>query len=184
MCNEQVENCSHEHTRMDRARAVENMNREESLLEIGLSSSVAALLMQCSPYIFDSALSKIKSVVGERTFEPNVAGKFVARMCGSVAKVNSEKALKALLPPVLRSLRSALTNDIIDDEQLDDSILFRLLLLSELVTPSKFNIVLFNFLHCFFIRCAALGTVSRHLLTIYRKFCTSLSNYGPKKATH
>ena len=124
---------------MDRARTTESMNRDESLLEIGLSSTVAALLMQCSPYIFDSALSKIQCLVGQRTFEPNVAGKFVARMCGSVAKVNSDKALKVLLPPTLRFLRGALTDDILSDETLDDSVLFRLLLLSELVIYLEFD---------------------------------------------
>lgn len=128
-----MENCSHEQTRMDRARRAEKMNRDESLLEIGLSSTIAALLMQCSAYIFDSALSKIQNLVGERTFEPNVAGRFVARMCGCVTKVNSEKALKVFLPPVLGFLRSALTEDVLNDEILDDSILFKLLMLSELV---------------------------------------------------
>ena len=119
---------------MDKGRSTEKMTREETLLEIGLSSTVASLLMQCSAEIFDVALNKLHSFVCGRTFEPHVAGKFVAHICCSVTKVNPAKVLKLFLPRLLRSLDSILSHDdVLVEELLEDELLFNLLLLSELV---------------------------------------------------
>lgn len=119
---------------MDRARATEKMNREESMLEVGLSSTLATLLMQCSSSIFDVALAKLHAYVSGRIFEPHVAGKFAAHICCSVAKVNTQKVLRVFTPHLFRSLHKALlSDDVLREETLDDELLFHLLLLSELV---------------------------------------------------
>lgn len=105
------------------------------MLEVGLSSTIASLLMQCSADIFDVALIKLHSFVGGRAFEPHVAGKFAAHVCSSVAKVNAAKVLKAFLPHLLLFLDNSLaSDDVLEDETLEDELLFSLLLLSELVT--------------------------------------------------
>lgn len=116
-------------------RIHEKMTREETLLEIGLSSTVASLLMQCSAEIFDVALNKLHSFVGGgRTFEPHVAGKFAAHICCSVTKVNPAKVLQLFLPRLFRSLETILSyDDVLGEEILEDELLFNLLLLSELV---------------------------------------------------
>ena len=120
---------------MDRGRMTEKMTREESLLEVGLSSTLASLLMQCSSEVFESALAKLHAFVGGRVFEPQVAGKFAAHICSSVAKVNATRVLRVFLPHLFRSLHSSMSSDdILNEETLDDELLFHLLLLSELVT--------------------------------------------------
>lgn len=119
---------------MDRGRAAQKMTREETLLEVGLSSTLASLLMQCSPEIFEAALSKLHTFVSDRIFEPQVAGKFAAHICSSVAKVNAERVLQVFLPQLFRSLHQTLASDeVFAEETLDDDLLFHLLLLSELV---------------------------------------------------
>ena len=119
---------------MDRGRMSEKMTREESLLEVGLSSTLASLLMQCSPEIFESALAKLHSFVAGRVLEPHVAGKFTAHICSSIAKVNGERVLAVFLPRVFRLLHAALaSDDLLAEESLDDELLFHLTLLAELV---------------------------------------------------
>lgn len=120
---------------MDRGRTTEKMTREESLLEVGLSSTIASLLMQCSDEIFDAALAKLHSFVGGRAFETNVSGKFAAHIVSSVTKVSPSKVLRTFLPHLFRSLDEALSSDeVLDEETLQDEVLFNLHLLSELVT--------------------------------------------------
>ncbi len=129
-----MESSSLEQTRLDKAKNVEKMTREESLLEVGLSSTIASLSMQCSADIFDVALKKLYSFVGGRAFEPHVAGKFAAHVVSSVAKVNAAKVLQIFLPNLLLSLGNALaSDDVLEEERLEDELMFNLLLLSELV---------------------------------------------------
>lgn len=148
----QVESSSLEQTRLDKAKNVEKMTREESLLEVGLSSTIASLAMQCSGDIFDVALAKLYSFVGGRAFEPHVAGKFAAHIVGSVAKVNTAKVLQTFLPNLLRSLESTLaSDDILEEERQEDELMFNLLLLSELVQFPCFHVNVFTNLPDFLI---------------------------------
>ena len=119
---------------MDKGRTTEKMTREESLIEVGLSSTVSSLLMQCSTEIFDAALTKLHSFVAGRAFEPHVAGKFAAHICSSVTKVHTAKVLRTFLPNLFRSLDAILSSDdVLREETLEDELLFNLLLLSEMV---------------------------------------------------
>ena len=157
-----MESSSLEQTRLDKAKNVEKMTREETLLEVGLSSTIASLLMQCSAEIFDVALVKLHSFVGGRAFEPHVAGKFAAHVCSSVAKVNAAKVLQAFLPHLLRFLDSILaSDDVLNEETLEDELLFNLLLLSELVFHSTPRNSLNN---CFYKYFLCLGAMPRKLL--------------------
>lgn len=133
-CFSLVDSSALEQTRMDKGRTTEKMTREESLLEVGLSSTIASLLMQCSGEIFDSALNKLHAFVGGRAFETNVSGKFAAHIVSSVTKVNAVKVLRIFLPNLFRYLDEALaTEEILNEETLQDEMLFNLHLLSELV---------------------------------------------------
>lgn len=136
--NVQVDNSALEQTRMDRGRTTEKMTREESLLEVGLSSTIASLLTQCSEPIFDVALAKLHSFVGGRAFETNVSGRFAAHIVSSVTKFNAGKVLRTFLPHLFRSLDDALLSDeILEEETLQDELLFNLHLLSELVIEPR-----------------------------------------------
>ena len=125
---------------MDRGRTTEKMTREESLLEVGLSSTIASLMMQCSDQIFDLALAKLNSFVAGRAFETNVSGRFAAHIIASVTKVNAAKVLRTFLPQLFRYLDEALsTEEVLGEETLPDEMLFNLHLLSELVKFFKIN---------------------------------------------
>ncbi|CAL4101951.1 unnamed protein product, partial [Meganyctiphanes norvegica] len=115
-------------------REQEKMNREETMLEMGLSSTFSAILTQAHPQLYQAALRRLKTFINGKMIEIHVAGKFAANMCRSAVKVNPEEALKAFVPSVCRLLLTLMENkDLQDAQHLDDEVLFNLLLLSELV---------------------------------------------------
>ncbi|KAK7086905.1 Proteasome activator complex subunit 4 [Halocaridina rubra] len=135
-CFALIENSTLEQiTQLD--RETEKMNREENMLEMGLSSTFFAILTQSHPKIYKSALQRLQTFISGKMIEIHVAGKFAANMCRSAVKVNPVEALKVFVPGVC-SLLLTLTDkeEIQKEENLDDEILFNLLLLSELVRCS------------------------------------------------
>lgn len=132
-CFALIDNCQLEQiTSQDREQ--EKMNREENMLEMGLSSTFSAILTQAHPKLYQAALRRLQSFITGRMIEIHVAGKFAANMCRSAVKINPEEALKVFLPGVCRLLMTLLENkDLQEAQHLDDEVLFNLLLLSELV---------------------------------------------------
>ncbi|CAG0897570.1 unnamed protein product, partial [Darwinula stevensoni] len=121
-------------------RDILRMNREESHEEVGLASTVAGILMQSSPSIFHSALDKIQTFIRGRSFEPKVSGRFIAAICKSAAKVNPKVTYAVFMPRIFREILSVMDSgaDIQKEENLDESIIFNLLLLTEIArTPGS-----------------------------------------------
>ncbi|KAK8403278.1 hypothetical protein O3P69_000420 [Scylla paramamosain] len=118
-------------------RETEKMNREENMLEMGLSSTFSAIITQAHPKIYDAALQRLQTFIKGKMIEIHVAGKFAANMCRSAVKVNPPEALKVFVPGVCRLLLTLTDNEEVQNEEhLDDELLFNLLLLSELVRCS------------------------------------------------
>ncbi|XP_050688195.1 proteasome activator complex subunit 4-like isoform X2 [Eriocheir sinensis] len=118
-------------------RETEKMNREENMLEMGLSSTFSAIITQAHPKIYDAALQRLQTFIKGKMIEIHVAGKFAANMCRSAVKVNPHEALKVFVPGVCRLLLTLTDNEEVQNEEhLDDELLFNLLLLSELVRCS------------------------------------------------
>ncbi|XP_047484565.1 proteasome activator complex subunit 4-like isoform X1 [Penaeus chinensis] len=123
-------------------RETEKMNREENMLEMGLSSTFSAILTQAHPSIYQAALQRLQSFIKGKMIEIHVAGKFAANMCRSAVKVNPQEALKVFVPSVCRLLITLTSNEEVQkEENLDDELLFNLLLLSELVRCSGMHLV-------------------------------------------
>ncbi|XP_045600493.2 proteasome activator complex subunit 4 isoform X1 [Procambarus clarkii] len=135
-CFALIENSTLEQiTRLD--RETEKMNREENMLEMGLSSTFSAILTQAHPQIYQAALQRLQTFIKGKMIEIHVAGKFAANMCRSAVKINPSEALKAFVPGVCRLLLALTDNEEVQkEEHLDDELLFNLLLLSELVRCS------------------------------------------------
>ncbi|KAK4321981.1 hypothetical protein Pmani_007247 [Petrolisthes manimaculis] len=135
-CFALIENSTLEQiTQLD--RETEKMNREENMLEMGLSSTFSAILTQAHPKIYQVALQRLQTFIKGKMIEIHVAGKFAANLCRSAVKVNPPEALKVFVPGVCRLLIALTDNEEIQNEEhLDDELLFNLLLLSELVRCS------------------------------------------------
>ncbi|KAK8724601.1 hypothetical protein OTU49_011168 [Cherax quadricarinatus] len=140
-CFALIENSTLEQiTQLD--RETEKMNREENMLEMGLSSTFSAILTQAHPQIYQAALQRLQTFIKGKMIEIHVAGKFAANMCRSAVKVNPSEALKAFVPGVCRLLLALTDNDEVQNEEhLDDELLFNLLLLSELVRCSGTHLI-------------------------------------------
>ncbi|KFM69250.1 Proteasome activator complex subunit 4, partial [Stegodyphus mimosarum] len=128
-----IENsCLDNPSRLDRDS--ERTNPEENFLEVGLYSTFGIIITQSSPAIYEVALSKLQTFVTSHILEINVSGKYAANMCRVASRVNPELGLQAFVPHFSK-LVLALTEseDLVNEEKLDDELLFSLLILSEVI---------------------------------------------------
>lgn len=110
-------------------------NRSESIAESAVGSLVHAVLNQCSPSIFHSALRKVYNFVADRILEVQVAGKLVAVVVRAFSMVNPKETLKVFLPYLMGAIEEALNENpnLIQDEHVDAKFLYNMMILSEVV---------------------------------------------------
>uniref|UniRef100_A0AAQ5X0G7 Proteasome activator Blm10 mid region domain-containing protein n=1 Tax=Amphiprion ocellaris TaxID=80972 RepID=A0AAQ5X0G7_AMPOC len=70
----------------------------ESLVELGLSSTVSTILTQCSKEIYKVALQKVFNFATSNIFETCVSGRMVADMCRAAAKCHPAESLRLFVP--------------------------------------------------------------------------------------
>uniref|UniRef100_A0A8C3A4M3 Uncharacterized protein n=1 Tax=Cyclopterus lumpus TaxID=8103 RepID=A0A8C3A4M3_CYCLU len=71
----------------------------ESLVELGLSSTVSTILTQCSTEIYKvMALQKVYNFASSNIFETCVSGRMVADMCRAAAKCHPAESLRLFVP--------------------------------------------------------------------------------------
>ncbi|KAF5308174.1 hypothetical protein FQR65_LT06354 [Abscondita terminalis] len=129
-----VESNSLEFVRLEQSDN-DNKSKLESVSETVLFSVITALLYQCSPEIYSAALKKFHAFATNRILELKVSGKLVAILCACFAKTNPKETLKMFLPDLCGTIERLLgdNDDIIKEEQLNDELLYNLLLLSEIL---------------------------------------------------
>uniref|UniRef100_A0A3Q4HEW2 Proteasome activator Blm10 mid region domain-containing protein n=1 Tax=Neolamprologus brichardi TaxID=32507 RepID=A0A3Q4HEW2_NEOBR len=101
----------------------------ESLVELGLSSTVSTILTQCSLEIYKVALQKVFNFATSNIFETCVSGRMVADMCRAAAKCHPSESLRLFVPHCC-SIISHITDSQYNYE-LDKELLWNLQLLSE-----------------------------------------------------
>uniref|UniRef100_H3CC65 Proteasome activator complex subunit 4 C-terminal domain-containing protein n=1 Tax=Tetraodon nigroviridis TaxID=99883 RepID=H3CC65_TETNG len=106
----------------------------DSLLELGLSSTVSTVLTQCSSDIYQVALQKVYGFATCSTFETCVSGRLVADVCRAAAKCHPAEALRLFVPHCC-SVISRITHSSMGSfrvrRKLDKELLWNLQLLSE-----------------------------------------------------
>lgn len=126
-----IENSAQENIHGDQTK----LNPEQMMMEIGLASSFASVLQQCSTPIFMSALRRLHNFVTTSVFESHVGGRFAANLVRAAAKVNPAATVKMFLKTfcdnIMEHIRSH--EDVKKEEQLDDSFVWNLQMLSQLV---------------------------------------------------
>ncbi|XP_005100512.1 proteasome activator complex subunit 4B [Aplysia californica] len=115
--------------------ALERVTMEQSVMEMGLASTVSAMLQQCSTPIYMSALKKIHRFITTNVFEVKVSGKLAANLCRSVIRIKPEVALKMFIPHFCANIQGFLNDHpgAYEEEHLDDPFLWDLLMLSHAV---------------------------------------------------
>ncbi|XP_067680549.1 proteasome activator complex subunit 4-like [Haliotis asinina] len=126
-----VENSAQEST----CGAQDRLNPEQSMLEVGMASTTTSVLQQCSGPIFDSAVRRLHRFLTGNVYETKVSGRFAANLCRSAAKVHPAKTLKLFLPHFCSRIVTYCKEhgDVQKEEHLDDSFLWNLQMLTQLV---------------------------------------------------
>ncbi|XP_021936150.1 proteasome activator complex subunit 4B-like isoform X2 [Zootermopsis nevadensis] len=131
-CFALIESSSMEVTRLEREE--DKRSKLENMAEGALSSTCTSVLMQTSSHIFKSALKKLHSFVTGHILETKVAGHFMATVVRSFAKVNPEETLRVLVPHLCDTVLALVeSDDVLQEDILDNELLYNLLLLSEVV---------------------------------------------------
>ncbi|KAK7103315.1 proteasome activator complex subunit 4B-like [Littorina saxatilis] len=122
---------------------LDRLTAEQSMQEVGLASTVTSVLQQCSKPIFMSALHKINRFVTENVYETKVSGRLAANLCRACARVRPEETLKLMLPPLCQKIIAFAAEhpNIATEEQLDNSFLWSMLMLSQLVRCTGSSLV-------------------------------------------
>ncbi|XP_028989298.1 proteasome activator complex subunit 4B-like isoform X2 [Betta splendens] len=104
----------------------------ESLVELGLSSTVSTVLTQCSIEIYEVALQKVYNFATSSVFETCVSGRMVADMCRAAAKCHPEESLRLFVPHCCSIIFHITDNEELQGgDELDQELLWNLQLLSE-----------------------------------------------------
>ncbi|CAG5135841.1 unnamed protein product, partial [Candidula unifasciata] len=115
--------------------AIERQTPEQSVLEVGLASTVSAMLQQCSTPIYMSALKKIREFVFSNVFEVKVSGKLTAHLVRAAIRAKPEIGLKMFIPHLCSNILVFLQDHpgAYNEEHLDNTFLWNLIILSHAV---------------------------------------------------
>ncbi|XP_075982496.1 proteasome activator complex subunit 4-like isoform X2 [Anticarsia gemmatalis] len=129
-----IESSVLEHVRLDTKETDCVRSKTDAVMETAISSAATAVLMQCSPKIFNEALRKFKAFATETTFETNVSGSMVGVLLRVFARINSEATLSAFLPKLCEDLTEILsTDETLHEENPPRDLMYRLVLLMHVV---------------------------------------------------
>ncbi|KAK7918864.1 hypothetical protein WMY93_010148 [Mugilogobius chulae] len=107
----------------------------ESLVELGLSSTVSTILTQCSIEIYKVALQKVYNFATTNIFETCVSGRMVADMCRAAAKCHPAVSLRLFVPHCCSVIFNITNSEELQEEENldkeDKELLWNLQLLSE-----------------------------------------------------
>lgn len=115
------------------------LSTQESLVEMGISSTLAGLVVHSSASIMEKAIDKLFAFVENRIFETKVAGKFVASMVLAVVRGSPDKVRSKFIPHFYRIIMS-LTSDVMNTSSSssssgheDEELIFALQIMTEVV---------------------------------------------------
>ena len=177
-----IENSSYEHRPERHDNEGIRLTAEEGITEIGLTSTFGSILAQCSKPLTKLAIDKLYGFVCNRIFETKVSGKIVSSMVGKASRTAPEETCARFIPHfanLVIGLTS--TEELINDEKVDDELLFALQALSEIVKCDghvlmKYKDTLFTVLERtllmksrkgYLLTHALYGNVIRQLTSIY-----------------
>eukprot|EP00794_Sanderia_malayensis_P017775 gene17775-19551_t len=116
---------------------VEDMNMQEGILGMGLSTTLHTIFIQSSLEIFMPALQRLFNYCQFRVLEVAVAGKMVSDMVRAAVKAYPAATLKKFVPHCSMMIRNMASADgISDEENVDAELLWHLEILSEVARCS------------------------------------------------
>uniref|UniRef100_A0A3B5LCD9 Proteasome activator Blm10 mid region domain-containing protein n=1 Tax=Xiphophorus couchianus TaxID=32473 RepID=A0A3B5LCD9_9TELE len=141
----------------------------ESLVELGLSSTISTILTQCSTEIYKVALQKLYNFATSSIFETCVSGRMVADMCRAAAKVTlTLSCFIYTCDAICLCLRYYV--ELQNEDELDKELLWNLQLLSEVIRVDGEQLLKYQgeleriLLVCVHLRCKQAYTLACSLL--------------------
>lgn len=129
-----IESSILENVRLDTKETDWGRSKTDAVVETAISSAATAVLMQCSPKIFNEALRKFKAFATESTFETSVSGSMIGVLLRVFARINSEATLAAFVPKLCEELTELLaTDEALREENPPRDLVYRLVLLMHVV---------------------------------------------------
>lgn len=126
-----IENRTLENTRMADNRTLQNvLSNEDQSLDKFLWSVFLRIANQSSTVICEVVAAKLARFALTSTLETEVSGRLFAGIVQSFAVARPDIILPKLLPQLCSSIELLVTDEILDDEELDKALLFHLLMLS------------------------------------------------------
>lgn len=124
-------------------RAGDGKSKLETTAETVLEGVCSTLLLKTSNAIFLSALHKLRTFVTERILETKIAGQLVAVLCRIFVRVNGQDTLRALVPLLSQTILDIINEgeDVIKEENLDNRLLYAMLLLSAVAETPGHNLL-------------------------------------------
>ncbi|XP_035710341.1 proteasome activator complex subunit 4A isoform X3 [Folsomia candida] len=120
-----------ENTRMADNRTInEGANVEDISLEKFIWAVFHRIATQSSTKICKAVIKKVVSFAFANTLETAVSGKLYASILQAFVVARPDIALPKILPQLCASIRSHISDEILDEEDIDKTLLFQLLLLS------------------------------------------------------
>ncbi|XP_046888598.1 proteasome activator complex subunit 4B-like [Hypomesus transpacificus] len=117
----------------------------ESLVELGLSSTISTILTQCSRPIYRVALEKVYNFATTNIFETCVSGRMVADMCRAAAKCHPTESLRLFVPHCCSIILHITANEeLLNEEEMDKELLWNLQLLSEVTRVDGDQLLLYR----------------------------------------
>nr|XP_033324313.1 proteasome activator complex subunit 4A-like [Megalopta genalis] len=126
-------------TSLESVRLESSTDNSKSKIEVVIQTVLhevcSIVLAQTNQKIFECALHKLRAFVTEHILETKVAGQLAALICKLFARVNGEATLRSLVPLLSETILKITdeSNDITKEENLDNRLLYVMLLLSALV---------------------------------------------------
>lgn len=138
-----IDSSSVESIRMEQSESDQARSKLESITEAWVTSSVHAILAQCSDDILKSVADKLIKFVQTNLFEPKVAGMIVSALLRVFARVASRHVLPVLVPYITEKCTDYLTDHSNLDrlEKQGDDFLYYLTLLVGLVRGDPREII-------------------------------------------
>ena len=91
------------------------------------------MVSRSSSAVFEFVLDKVHNYMRGRILDTRVAGRIASGMYCGLCRAKPERALKVLLPPVLQRIKDLLTENVEEEQNVDQELLFNMLLLTECV---------------------------------------------------
>ncbi|XP_065205973.1 proteasome activator complex subunit 4-like isoform X2 [Planococcus citri] len=131
-----IESIVQENVRIENNIGDDRNKDEQSVYDI-MWLSCHSLVGQLSSSIFMEALKKLYNYSITKIFEREVAGQAIASMIRAFAKVNGEETFKLFLPNLCSFvIEQGKNQDLKNEEILDDELLYKMMLVSEIVLAS------------------------------------------------